>query len=408
MHAADPEVLEQQPFRPLPAPVRGQPLDDGAAEAVVTAEDVAHARHEHALAHGAAPGARPRRVRSRGTSVRDGEVEALVVLEHDGKVVPAVDVMHDPRHERGAARQEDVLRVRPPAAGPEQHPAPCRTRTPSTSMLSSCSLGSTRLAVCERYRTAPCSRSMTSAGSPRPAAGERRCGVSAPDCALLLLGQGEGAQAQHLVHLRGIEERRGALRRHLGVVGQDDRRAEHHVARARPPAATATARRWATPRPVVAPTRAGRSGEEGAALHPDHQCAPRRERSGGPPRVPGRLPPGGAVALGPQARHPVRPGDRVGRQEKGRAQRAGLAGEPAPGTPSTDLPPATSTVRCTSPPARPVTAARRSNSRATASSKGRYAVSPASSVATSSKASPARRWTVRRCTEEACPDLDAR
>ena len=53
--------------------------------------------------------------------------------------------------------------------------------------------------------------------------------VGPPDLALLLLRQRHGAQAEQLVDLQGVEERRLALRRQLRVVVEDDRRAQHHA-----------------------------------------------------------------------------------------------------------------------------------------------------------------------------------
>ena len=53
--------------------------------------------------------------------------------------------------------------------------------------------------------------------------------VGGPGLGLLLVGHGHHPQGQDLVDLGGVEQRTGALRGHLRVVVQDDRRAQHHV-----------------------------------------------------------------------------------------------------------------------------------------------------------------------------------
>ncbi len=56
----------------------------------------------------------------------------------------------------------------------------------------------------------------------------RRAGVRAPHLPLLVLRERHRAQAEQLVDLQGVVERRLALGCELGVVVEDDRRGEHH------------------------------------------------------------------------------------------------------------------------------------------------------------------------------------
>src|ERR1700733_5130222 len=55
-------------------------------------------------------------------------------------------------------------------------------------------------------------------------------GIAVLHLLLLRVGQREHTQGEHLIHLRAIEKVAGTFRRDLGIVIEDDRRAEHHTA----------------------------------------------------------------------------------------------------------------------------------------------------------------------------------
>ena len=81
-------------------------------------------------------------------------------------------------------------------------------------------------------RIAPCRRSHTSGGMSSQRSMMAAARGSVPRAShFLLVGQGQHPQGQDLVDLGGVVEVARALRRHLRVVVEDDRRGQHDVVR---------------------------------------------------------------------------------------------------------------------------------------------------------------------------------
>ena len=165
--------------------------------------------------------------------------------------------------------------------------------------------------------------------------------VGTPHLALLLLRQRHRAQAQQLVDLERVEERRLALRRQLRVVVEDDRRAQHHAGLVVRPRqhredAVVLARRHESLRPL----RRVEQGHERRAVDLEQHVAG-DQRAAQPLRPVGRRHPASCGAVldgqGQQGdgvrRH--RPLDRGGHAHGERSRRApaGRRGRPRPRRP---------------------------------------------------------------------------
>ena len=179
------------------------------------------------------------------------QVGAGVLVDGHGQVLAVVDVEQHRGHRRSATGQEEVVRVGPSYAGTQDHAAAAayldvadqhrvvlrvdrrvRARVPPRHVEFGRRRSTGERAPPSSSRgSAPC-RAAAPTGrraSSRPRWSSDGCPrVGATHLALLLLREGHGAQAEQLVDLEGVEERRLALRRQLGVVVEDDRRREHH------------------------------------------------------------------------------------------------------------------------------------------------------------------------------------
>ncbi len=182
-----------------------------------------------------------------GLQVRTG-----VLVDGDGEVLVAVDVVEHGGDGGGVPGEEQVVGVGTTYAGAEHHAGAAsyvdvadaqrvvlrvdrgvRARVPPRHVERCRRLGRRR-----QSRRRHLVEVANGAVEPVPQLGrhvvdlvQQRRGtrVGAPHLALLLLRERHRAEAEQLVDLEGVHERALALRRELGVVVEDDRRAQHHA-----------------------------------------------------------------------------------------------------------------------------------------------------------------------------------
>ena len=190
-----------------------------------------------------------------------------------------------------SARRDGCTRTRLPLATR----APRRSTTPSVSgahRLVGSGVPPRDVVRCRRRRSRmrrPATvgqRRAGRAGRRAAAAGRRRHLVAAvddlrgprvggPGLGLLLVGHRHHPQGEDLVDLGGVEQRAGALAGDLGVVVEDDRRAQHHVGR-RPASPASTG-----PAAVLAAARPRRRRVVGRLEQRDEAASCRLDAAGG-------------------------------------------------------------------------------------------------------------------------------